>query len=1788
MKRLLTAAIVILMATPLHAQTIVSGTINQDSTWSLIGSPYIVQGLVTVANGATLTIDSAVVVRFDDDASLTALGTLNARYALFTSRKDTTGGSPARGDWAGIQVGDWSNNGAADFDHCVVRYGGYQHVGADAANLFLYHGSLTLTACEISLSNNSGVMYGGGNGPSTLTLTNTSVSSCIWPLRYRAEAALVLNGSNALTSNVYDAILIGFGSIWGTMTLPLSPVPFVTSGHLTVEEPGSFTITSGVMLKVSDGAQLAVKGRLSAIANAGEKVLFTSVNDDNAGGDTNNDGGATTSSASSWQGIVFEPTSIDTACVLRRAEVRFAGHSAYGGVTTRNASPTIDSCDFNNNYFGLRLQGVSNPVLSNNVIGSSTLVPIALSWVADPVMTNNAFSFSDNRYDAIGLLGGELPIDGVLPVRSVTAVPNVTYLLLEDVVVPAGRTLTIHERVVIKALFDWPYVTVAPRITVKGKLVATATSDSTKIVLTSARDDSHGNPFDTNKDGTSSAPERGNWGGIVFEGTSDTSSVLNRCVIKYASLPDTYYHTRWINSGAVTLVNASPNLTNVEITDVVYGLFAFQVSKPKLQHVLIANAQRTPIAMSVSADPQLTDIAFVNAGWRALGIIGENLGSNGTIRRRNVAGFTNITYVLLEDLTINSGTQALVEPGIVLKLYESGIFVDGGFKAKGTIAEGAIIFTSLADDNFGNPGDTNGDGAASAPAAGAWKTIRYRGTSDDAYSLLDSCEFRFGGRESDTWGAVSFVDANTNFRNSLITNSHQFGLSAHGSAIPIVDRVDIRNCRLDPIAMSLTSDPVFTNIMFTANRSNGVKILEGTLSSNARLRRRDIAGITNVAYIVDYLTIAPNAILTIDPGVVIKFPKYYYWFDHRWIHVEGGLIAEGTPSQRIVFTSLLDDSRGGDTNNDGNATTPERGDWHAVQFLGGSIDTVNRLRLCDFRYGGATSGWDHTRKDHGMVSIHSSRVLIDSCSFDLASSSGLGIYGSADPTVSHCQFSNMDLTPVTMSLFATPSFSDNVALNVGYMALGIVPETYSVTASVPKRDFGGFTNITYLLMGGLGSTTPTINSGTTITIPKGVVFKYYPATDWTSRLHVQGALVINGTPSAPVVFTDPRDDSAGNPGDSNGDGLLTAPTIWDSPAIYFEDVSDDSLSVIRSLDVRYRSYGIHLQQASPTILRSRFANDTYGILLNGVSAPAVDSCTFHNLTYAPIQTSLVSYPRSTTGNVISGKTYRAIGVVNETLAQDATLTRRNFAGVTNIPYLFHQYAVGTSAVLTIDRGVILKFLPEGHLSVSKGLIAEGGAHPDSIIVFTDYRDDFYGGDTNADTARTNPYDPSFWIHWRGIQFQDESLDPLCRLSYASVRYAGQHWWPYVDIAGIITNNASPTITHSLIADNRVGVRINGSSNPVINYCDIRGNMDFGIHYPSPAFSIDARWNWWGANSGPTHASNPGGTGDVVTDGIDYSSFRSEGAMNPRAGDVSLNGFVQAFDASRILKFVVNPRGADSLNTLQKLVADVSGNGGADTVAITAHDASLILQHVVGTLVAFPVEVNRKGLPTEPVKRPVSVTLSRSAAGRVLTVPITIDRVEQLASWQTIVDFDAAALRVIEMSGRGATSAMQWASAVESGRWRIAAAASAPSDAEGTLAELTFEVLDEARLASGAPVRLVSFLVNEVETASSATGVEHEDEVPAEFALLQNYPNPFNPSTTIEFRVPHANATVRIAIYNMLGQLVRTLVDGPHAVGTHRVVWDGRNDAGEAVGTGTYIYQLRTKDVVQSKKLTLVK
>ena len=94
-------------------------------------------------------------------------------------------------------------------------------------------------------------------------------------------------------------------------------------------------------------------------------------------------------------------------------------------------------------------------------------------------------------------------------------------------------------------------------------------------------------------------------------------------------------------------------------------------------------------------------------------------------------------------------------------------------------------------------------------------------------------------------------------------------------------------------------------------------------------------------------------------------------------------------------------------------------------------------------------------------------------------------------------------------------------------------------------------------------------------------------------------------------------------------------------------------------------------------------------------------------------------------------------------------------------------------------------------------------------------------------------------------------------------------------------------------------------------------------------------------------------------------------------------------------------------------------------------------------------------------------------------------------------------------------------------------------------------------------------------------------LPTEFGLSQNYPNPFNPTTEIEFALP-TRAHVSLDIYNVMGQRVRALVNSNMEAGYKSILWNGADDGGNSVASGTYFYVLKAGDKVFTKKMTMLK
>ena len=93
--------------------------------------------------------------------------------------------------------------------------------------------------------------------------------------------------------------------------------------------------------------------------------------------------------------------------------------------------------------------------------------------------------------------------------------------------------------------------------------------------------------------------------------------------------------------------------------------------------------------------------------------------------------------------------------------------------------------------------------------------------------------------------------------------------------------------------------------------------------------------------------------------------------------------------------------------------------------------------------------------------------------------------------------------------------------------------------------------------------------------------------------------------------------------------------------------------------------------------------------------------------------------------------------------------------------------------------------------------------------------------------------------------------------------------------------------------------------------------------------------------------------------------------------------------------------------------------------------------------------------------------------------------------------------------------------------------------------------------------------------------------PETFKLSQNYPNPFNPVTSLRYDLPE-DGLVNITVYDMMGRVVKTLVNSSQTAGYKSVQWNATNDRNEPVSAGLYLYTIQTGEFRQTKKMVLIK
>ncbi|MFA6338591.1 MAG: hypothetical protein WCW87_00825 [Candidatus Paceibacterota bacterium] len=333
-------------------------------------------------------------------------------------------------------------------------------------------------------------------------------------------------------------------------------------------------------------------------------------------------------------------------------------------------------------------------------------------------------------------------------------------------------------------------------------------------------------------------------------------------------------------------------------------------------------------------------------------------------------------YIISTDcysaVTVFSGVTLTIEPGTIVKFGSncSAMNIQGILNAVGTDSN-PIYFTSIKDDTVGGDTDLS---TTTIPSAGNWREIII---DSGATTTLDHVFIKYGGNNLNDHGSGANIynnGGNLTITNSTIASSYVYGVYGNSgqtiiststikdngfgvsfggleSDITLNGNTFSKNIYLAGVFLSPKKFVHFENSAYE-NGLNGFNMV-GSVSSD-----QTWSGGDNVPYIIgrdvvgDYYTpwgISQGVTLTIEPGSIIKFKNA-----DTYVDIQGTLNAVGTEDKPIYFTSIKDDTVGGDT--DGIAITPSVGDWREIDVNSGATMTFDHVFV---KYGG------NNFNDHG-------------------------------------------------------------------------------------------------------------------------------------------------------------------------------------------------------------------------------------------------------------------------------------------------------------------------------------------------------------------------------------------------------------------------------------------------------------------------------------------------------------------------------------------------------------------------------------------------------------------------------------------------------------------------------------------------------------------------------------------------------------------------------------------------------------------------------------------------------
>lgn len=890
----------------------------------------------TIPEDITLTIAPGMIVKFSVGDVLCSLsgfdvfGTLLADGTQFTSLYDDTiggdtnkdGGAtvPAPANWGRFVFAPSSD--ASVLEGCSMHYagGGVPPVGA----------CIALNSADITLD---GVTVTNCSGAG-MTLTNNSfptVTGCNFFDNARTPVENVpINAVPGFSGNVAadnltgDYMPISDGFLLDDMTLGIDNSfngtgLFVNQSLITVPASLTLTVAPGVTLKMEGIGNFSIAGTLLCPGTVDDPIVFTSIHDDSVLGDTANDG-ATVGQAGDWRGLAFFNTSSSSS--LSGCHIIFGGNTpAEAAVACNGANITIQNCTIEEfTVPAVDLDANSFPVIDNCLFVSTTL-PIRQAHIASVSQFTNNEAFLNTDGDVIEISEGD--VDAVFGNVSIDAANSLNedgvFLVSDAVDIAESAQLSIGGGVILKMSHNGA-------VTVNGHLLAAGTI-AAPVVFTRVEDDTIGG--DTTKDGPG-APTPGDWIGFIFGATSD-GSVLDHALIRYGGR---------VFFESVSLSAADIQLQNCTIRD-------------GLGDALHLGGGSFPVVVGCHFE-LCTGIAVNGVPFGALDGFAQNTAAFNTIGDYQRVTNGGLGSDLFVDCTmaINEGPIVLatnidVLAGVTCTLDGGTLFKWEGFdnfETNGTLnltanADVPVVFTSIHDDVVG--GDTNKNADSSAPAPGDWHQFIFQGDSDD--SVVQGLVCRYGGAVGDA--TVRLINSDLKLLDSTIFLGLGDALDLSNNSHP-----EVRRCSFDDCSQVAVDRAAYSAIAgFTDNTAGGngtydsIRITQTFSTAEATIEKRNSLNCDGVFVIAGSSGVSN---LTLHEGVIFKFQGGNLSFA-----ANGRLDLLGTGLEPVVFTSIHDDSIAGDTNTNGDATTPAAGDWRGLTF--NQTTDASRSEYVLLRYAGA-------------------------------------------------------------------------------------------------------------------------------------------------------------------------------------------------------------------------------------------------------------------------------------------------------------------------------------------------------------------------------------------------------------------------------------------------------------------------------------------------------------------------------------------------------------------------------------------------------------------------------------------------------------------------------------------------------------------------------------------------------------------------------------------------------------------------------------------------------------------